>query len=299
MEAVYEFLSRMISWLLTSFRISNVIEILVLAVCIYYIILWFMKTKAWTLLKGLLIVGLIMMLATVFQMQVITAILQSAFSVGIIALIVLFQPELRRALESIGQKNFLQDVISFDDRAKEMHFSDKSMEEIIAATYDMAEVRTGALIVLENFVALGEYEKTGITLNAEISSQLLVQIFEKNTPLHDGAVLISHDRAVAATCYLPVSGNMMISKSLGTRHRAALGISEVTDSLTIIVSEETGHVSLALGGEIIRNVDQDTLRKYMRKVQNRPAPKNRKWFKNMKNHGGQKSNEDAEKNTAE
>ncbi|MCR5742145.1 MAG: diadenylate cyclase CdaA [Lachnospiraceae bacterium] len=290
----------MFSWLKTSFNISNVVEILVLAVCIYYIILWFMKTKAWTLLKGLVIILFIMFIAQIFQMKVISAIISSAFSVGILALLILFQPEIRRALESIGQRNFMQNILNFDDRAREMHFSNKSMEEIIRACYDMGEVRTGALIVMENNVSLGEYEKTGIKLDAEISSQLLIQIFEKNTPLHDGAIIVRSDRIVAATCYLPVSANMSISKSLGTRHRAGIGISEVSDSLTIIVSEETGHVSLAYGGEIIRNVDRDTLRKYLIKVQNRPAVKSRKWSKLAKHQGKDKQNvEKSEVNSAE
>jgi len=300
MDAVFEFVRSMFSWLKTSFNISHVVEILVLAICIYYIILWFMKTKAWTLLKGLVIILFVMLIAQIFQMKVISAIISSAFSVGVLALLILFQPEIRRALESIGQRNFMQNILNFDDRAREMHFSNRSMEEIIRACYDMGEVRTGALIVIENNVNLGEFEKTGIKLDAEISSQLLIQIFEKNTPLHDGAIIVRNDRIVAATCYLPVSANMSISKSLGTRHRAGIGISEVSDSLTIIVSEETGHISMAYAGEIIRNVDRDTLRKYMIKVQNRPAARSRKWVKLAKHQGKEKQNvEKNESNVAE
>jgi diadenylate cyclase len=265
------------SWVRGSISLSNVIEIIILSICIYYIILWFKKTKAWTLMKGIVIILMVMLFAVVFELKVISAILQSCFSVGIIAIIILFQPELRRALEQLGRKRIIQGVFPFDDHRKDLHFSDESLDAIIEACYEMGASRTGALIVMENETPLGEYEKTGIPLDAHITSQLLIQIFEKNTPLHDGAIIIRFDRIVAATCYLPVSGNMQISKSLGTRHRAGLGISEVSDSVTIIVSEETGKVSLAIGGEILRGVTRERLREELVKIQNKPQDNRKKW----------------------
>ena len=276
-DSLSNFFNSAFSWVKGSVALSNIIEIIILSVCIYYIILWFKKTKAWTLMKGIIIILIVMFFASVFNLQVISAILQSCFSVGIIAIIVLFQPELRRALEQLGRKRLIQGMFLFDDRRKGLHFSDESLEAIVDACYEMGAHCTGALIVIENETPLGEYEKTGIPLDARITSQLLIQIFEKNTPLHDGAIIIRYDRIVAATCYLPVSGNMQISKSLGTRHRAGLGISEVSDSVTIIVSEETGKVSLAIGGEIIRGVTRESLRQYLEKVQNKPQESKKKW----------------------
>lgn len=276
-DSLVNFFRGAFSWVKGSISLSNIIEVIILAVCIYYIILWFKKTKAWTLMKGIIIILMVMLFASVFELKVISAILQSCFSVGIIAIIILFQPELRRALEQLGRKRLIQNIFSFDDKRKSLHFSDESLDAIIEACFEMGASRTGALIVMENETRLDEYEKTGIPLDACITSQLLIQIFEKNTPLHDGAIIIRYDRIVAATCYLPVSGNMQISKSLGTRHRAGLGISEVSDSVTIIVSEETGKVSLAIGSEIIRGVTRETLREQLVKIQNKPQETKKKW----------------------
>jgi diadenylate cyclase len=276
-ESIADFFQSAGSWVRGSFTLSNVIEIIILSICMYYIILWFKKTKAWTLMKGIIIILMVMLTALVFDLKVISAILQSCFSVGIIAIIILFQPELRRALEQLGRKRIIQGVFSFDDHRKDLHFSDESLDAIIEACYEMGAHCTGALIVMENETPLGEYEKTGIPLDAHITSQLLIQIFEKNTPLHDGAIIIRYDRIVAATCYLPVSANMQISKSLGTRHRAGLGISEVSDSVTIIVSEETGKVSLAIGGEILRGVGKEELRRQLVKIQNKPQEHRKRW----------------------
>ncbi len=276
-DSLSDFFDSALSWIKGSIALTNVIEIAILTVCIYYIILWFKRTKAWTLMKGIIIILVIMFFASVFNLVVISAILQSCFSVGVIAIIVIFQPELRRALEQLGRKRLIQGMFFFGDRRRELHFSDESLEAIVEASFEMGEHRTGALIVIENQTPLGEYEKTGIPLDAQITSQLLIQIFEKNTPLHDGAIIIRYDRIVAATCYLPVSANMQISKSLGTRHRAALGISEVSDSLTIIISEETGRVSVAIGGEIIKCETKEDLSGYLGQVQNKPQEIKNRW----------------------
>ena len=165
---------------------------------------------------------------------------------------------LRKALEQLGQKNVIANIVSFDsNKEPSERFSDRTINEVVKACFEMGKVKTGALIVIAMDIPLTEYERTGIVVDSAISSQLILNIFEHNTPLHDGAVIMCGDRITAATCYLPLSDNMELSKELGTRHRAAIGISEVTDSFTIVVSEETGAVSIAQGGRLWRNVDQD------------------------------------------
>lgn len=156
-----------------------------------------------------------------------------------------------------------------ENSAESARFSDKTVSELVKAAYELGKTKTGALIVIEQEVTLSDFESTGIPIDAIITSQLLINIFEHNTPLHDGAVIVRGDRVVSATCYLPLSDNMDISKELGTRHRAAVGVSEVTDSFTIIVSEETGAVSVAIGGKIIRNIDGEKLRAHLIKIQNK------------------------------
>jgi len=188
-------------------------------------------------------------------------------SVGLIALVIIFQPELRNALENIGGKNILGSILVFNKTAEEK-FSNHTIDELIKAVFAMGKVKTGALIVIEDEIVLDEYIRTGIDVDAIVSSQLLINIFEKNTPLHDGAIILRGDRVVSATCYLPLSDSLSLSKELGTRHRAAVGISEVSDSLTIVVSEETGRVSVAYRGEIFRNMDADGLRAKLQQLQN-------------------------------
>ena len=217
------------------------------------------KNKAAVL--GLVILVFIL-LAAIFQMNTILWIADKTINVGIIAILVIFQPEMRKALEQLGRKRFISTLFSFDN-GKNMveRYSERTVNEMVKACYEMGKVKTGALIVIENDVQLGEYERTGIELDSILSSQLLINIFEKNTPLHDGAIIVRGNRVVAATCYLPLSDNLALSKDLGTRHRAAVGISEVSDSMTIVVSEETGKVSLAVEGELYRNIDEEFLKK--------------------------------------
>lgn len=245
-------------------RLNNVLEILIISVLIYYILIWIRDTRAWTLLKGILVICAFMLFAYVFQMDTILWLFQNLISVAIISIFVLFQPELRRALEQLGRKNILSSFFNLGGSAatdeQTVKTIEKTKSEIIKACVEMSKVRTGALIVIEQDVQLSEYERTGIFLDSLVSSQLLINIFEHNTPLHDGAVVIRGNRVTAATCYLPLSDNMMISKELGTRHRAAVGISEVTDSMTIVVSEETGRVSLVEGGSLRRIADAEMLK---------------------------------------
>lgn len=239
---------------------SDVIEIVIIAYILYHIIVWIKDTRAWTLLKGILVLILMFIVAELLRLKTIIWLISKTISVGVIALVVIFQPELRRALEQLGQQKFISGLLPFDDnRDKNEKFSEKTVTELVKAAYELGKAKTGALIVIEQDNVLTEYVRTGIDVDAILTSQLLINIFEHNTPLHDGAVIVRGDRVVAATCYLPLSDNMRLSKELGTRHRAGVGVSEVTDSFTIIVSEETGKVSIALGGELIRNVDRDSL----------------------------------------
>ena len=240
---------------------TDIIEIVIIAFVIYNVMVWIKNTKAWVLLKGIIIVVIFALIAYILNLKTILWIAGKTISVGIIALVIIFQPELRRALEQLGRKKILFGLFRFNDgREKGERFSSKTAEEIVRACFDMGAAYTGALIVIEQEMVLEEYEKTGITVDGLVTSQLLINIFEHNTPLHDGAVIIRGDRVVAATCYLPLSDNNNLNKALGTRHRAGVGISEVTDSMTIIVSEETGKVSVAVGGELIHDIDADSLR---------------------------------------
>lgn len=240
---------------------TDIIEIVIIAFVIYNVMVWIKNTKAWVLLKGIIIVVIFALIAYILNLKTILWIAGKTISVGIIALVIIFQPELRRALEQLGRKKILFGLFRFNDRReKGERFSSKTAEEIVRACFDMGAAYTGALIVIEQDMVLEEYEKTGIAVDGLVTSQLLINIFEHNTPLHDGAVIIRGDRIVAATCYLPLSDNNSLNKALGTRHRAGVGISEVTDSMTIIVSEETGRVSVAVGGELIHDIDADSLR---------------------------------------
>ena len=253
----------------TTMDFGDVAEILIIAVLLYYTLVWMKTTRAWILLKGLIVILAFLLLAYFFRMTTILWMAQNVLGFAVTALIVVLQPELRKALEELGKKNIISSVLPFDNshRVNE-EFSEKTINEITKACVEMGKVRTGALIVIEQKVSLRDYERTGIDVDG---SQLLINIFEHNTPLHDGAVIIQGNRVVSATCYLPLSDNLGLSKELGTRHRAGVGISEITDSLTIIVSEETGKISVAYEGELERNLDADSLRDRMHKILNNPV----------------------------
>jgi TIGR00159 family protein len=239
--------------------LTNLIEVAIIAYIVYIILLWIKNTRAWQLLKGLVLIFAFTLAAAIFRFDAILWILSKIATIAVTALIIIFQPELRRALEQLGSRNFLLNAFPFSPKASaETHVKD--MDELIKASFELAACKTGALIVIERDESLQEFIKTGIKIDAAISSQLLINIFEHNTPLHDGAVIIVNNRIDAATCYLPLSENSSISKALGTRHRAAIGISEVSDSVTIVVSEETGRVSVAYQGRIIKVSDSSELR---------------------------------------
>ncbi len=258
------------SFVIPRVNFTDALEILALAVLIYHIAIWIRNTRAWMLLKGLGLLLVVALIAAILELNVVLWIFDNTIGVGVTLLLIVFQPELRHALEQLGQNKIINKFNFFDDtKDKNERFSDKTIESIVKAVYSMAKTKTGALIVVEKDVVLSEYERGGISLDANISSELLLNIFEHNTPLHDGAVLIRSNKIVSATCYLPLSDNLSLSKELGTRHRAGVGISEVSDSLTIIVSEETGKVSIALSGKITRNINADNLKKKLRQIQNK------------------------------
>ena len=251
-------------------RFVDIIEIIIIAFLIYQIILWIKNTKAWMLLKGIMVLVGFILVAAIFRMYVILWIADTLLPVMATAVVIIFQPELRRALERLGEKQFLASMVPFDKKGREsVRFSERTIDEIVKASFDMGAVKTGALIVVEQATKLTEYERTGIELDCLISRQVLINIFEHNTPLHYGAVIVRGDRIVSATCYLPLSDNMGISKDLGTRHRAAIGMSEVSDALVISVSEETGYVSVALGGQLVRNVTPEYLKERLEVIRSK------------------------------
>ena len=278
MESISSILSGFLSKVsLPSVGVIDVIEIFLISFFVYQFMVWIKFTRAYTLLKGILVVLAFIFLAYIFKMNTILWIISKLSNVLIIGVMVIFQPELRKMVEQLGQKKIMATLIPFDT-GKEVkeRFTDKTINELVKACFDMGEVKTGALIVIEQENHLSEYERTGINIDAVLTSQLLINIFEHNTPLHDGAVIVRGNRVAAATCYLPLSDNMELSKQLGTRHRAGVGISEVSDSLTIIVSEETGNVSIAQGGRLTRCMNSAALRSALVKAQNKTVVENGK-----------------------
>lgn len=262
--------------------IVDILEIGIISVILYHILVWIRNTRAWLLMKGVVSIMAMFIVAAILEMNTIIWIAQNVVYIGVIAVIVVLQPELRRALETLGKKNILGAFLpmEFNKIIEEGLFSDKTIKEITKACVEMSKVKTGALIVVAQNDILTEYENTGIRLEAIISSQLLINIFEHNTPLHDGAVILKGDKILSATCYLPLSDNMYLSKDLGTRHRAGVGISEQSDAMTLIVSEETGKISIAYKGQLSRNLKAEDIERSLAQIQNKPKEeKKRRIFK--------------------
>ena len=254
-------------------RITDILEIIIIAVIVYEIMVWIKSTKTWMLLKGLMALGLFILIAYLLNLHTILWLAEKSIAIMATAIIVVLQPELRRALEKLGEKKFISSVVPFNQTKENELFSDQTINALVTAAFAMGRVKTGALIVVEQEIKLSEYEHTGIMIDGVVSSQLLINIFEHNTPLHDGAVIIRGDRVVSATCYLPLTDNLRLSKDLGTRHRAAVGMSEVSDSMIIAVSEETGFVSIAMGGKLDRNVSKEYLTERLIALQNKTTDK--------------------------
>ncbi len=266
----------------------DVVEILIIAIFFYYILVWIKNTRAWMLLRGILVIVIFFIIAGVLQMSTILWLGDKLLSVVIVAIVVVFQPELRHALETIGRTNLLKSFFTMSfGKNRDDRFSDKTVTELVRASYDMGGVKTGALIVVEKEVQLTEYERTGIPVDAILTRQLLINIFEKNTPLHDGAIIVRGDRVVAATCYLPLTDDLALSKDLGTRHRAAVGISEVSDSLTIVVSEETGMISVAENGKLSHDLSEEELTERLTRIQHRDGGKSLRAAENTAEETGE------------
>ena len=276
-ETISNLLDDMVRITIPVMGITDVIEIFLISFFVYRFVLWIKDTRAYTLLKGILTVGAFILVAYILRMNTILWLFRNLANVLIIGLIVIFQPELRRVLEQLGQRRLFAGLMPFEtEKEVKERFTDRTINELDRAVFDMGAVKTGALIVIELDNSLTEFERTGIVVDAVLTSQLLINIFEKNTPLHDGAVIVRGNRVAAATCYLPLSDNMELSKQLGTRHRAGVGISEVSDSLTIIVSEETGHVSIARKGKLSSNITSAELKAALAEIQDKKVLENNK-----------------------
>lgn len=260
-----DLLRELYSWISFVPRITlkNLLEIAIITILVYEMLVWIKNTRAWTLLKGILLIFGFFVMAAVLELDTILWLLEKTSYIAVTAVLIIFQPELRKALEQLGSKNVLTGFFSAEDTKKNEEFNENTINELVRASFEMSKVKTGALMVIERGTPLGEIERTGIEVDGIVTSQLLINIFEHNTPLHDGAVVIRGNRVAAATCYLPLSDNMDISKALGTRHRAAVGVSETTDSMTLVVSEETGRVSVATGGTLRRIADSEELREVL------------------------------------
>lgn len=265
----------------TSMDLGDLVEIFIIAFLVYHIMIWIKNSRAWSLLKGLVVILGFLLMASHFEMHTILWIAQNVLGFAVTAMIIVLQPELRKALEQLGKRNIITSLFPFEaGRRVDEDFSDKTIHEIAKACVEMGKVKTGALIVIEGAESLNDYERTGIDVDGIVTSQLLINIFEHNTPLHDGAVIVRGNRIISATCYLPLSDNMELGKELGTRHRAGVGITEVTDSMVIIVSEQTGKISVAFDGELERGLDLERLKERMHKLQNKNVDEEkgiRKW----------------------
>ena len=240
-----------------------VIDIGIVSYVIYKLIILVKETRAWQLIKGILFILAATEFSKILGLKTIHYILQNSLSVLALGAIVLFQPELRRGLEQIGRSRF-KDIFSFDETNTRIQTT-AMIEEVVKSCIELSKTYTGALMVIEKDTKVGEIINTGIQLDSSVSAELIMNIFTPNTPLHDGATIIRDNRIKAAACFLPLTDNPNLSKELGTRHRAALGITEVSDSIAIVVSEESGKISFALNGGLTRNLTSDTLRKALNK----------------------------------
>ena len=245
-------------------RISDFIDIGIVAIIIYYVITLLRDTRAMQLVKGLILLFAVVFISRSLHFNALNYILGGAMQIGLFAVIVIFQPELRNILERMGRFK-VGKIIDFAVDTPEDEIL-MTVESVVKAAADMSATKTGALMVIERETRLGEFISTGTMLDANVSSSLLENIFVPNTPLHDGAVIIRGNKIMTAGCVLPLSANNNLSNELGTRHRAALGLSEATDAVVVVVSEETGKISIARNGSLTRNLSQDSLKKALLKI---------------------------------
>ncbi len=252
--------------------ISDILDVVIVACLIYKVMKWSLDTRAGQLIKGIMILAAAYILAAILELNVLLIIFQKVFEIGLIALVVVFQPEIRRALEQVGRGKFMSkfnflNLLNFRQDSEETIEArvSNSIEIISNAAVILSAENTGALLIIERETKLGEIIKTGTIIDSEPSVELIGNIFFPNTPLHDGATILRDGKLYAAGCFLPLSQNNEISKQLGTRHRAALGVSETSDCIAIIVSEENGVISVAKNGVLTRGYDRDSLYRYLKK----------------------------------
>ncbi|HEY5584640.1 MAG TPA: diadenylate cyclase CdaA [Ruminiclostridium sp.] len=243
--------------------LRSFVDISIVSYLIYKLIQLVKETRAWQLVKGIIVILIVAMLSELLKLRTLAYILNRTIELAGFALVVVFQPELRRGLEQIGRSNF-KDFFSFDENDDVIHTT-FTIEEIVRAATELSKTKTGALIVVERQTRLGEIINTGTRLDSSVSAELIMNIFTPNTPLHDGALIVRDNKLKSAACFLPLTDNPNLSKELGTRHRAALGITEVSDCISVVVSEETGKISFALNGGLSRNLTPDILRKALNK----------------------------------
>lgn len=241
-------------------RLADILDIVIVAYLFYKLSSLVRETRAGTLIKGIILLLIFTWMSNIMQLNTINYLLKNLMQFGIMAFLIVFQPELRRALEKVGRTNFSSLVTGENDSAEFV------ASEIAAAAAAFSSRRIGALIVLERGTKIGDIIRTGATINSDVSSELLINIFIPNTPLHDGAVVIRENKIVAARCILPLTHNETLSREFGTRHRAALGLSESSDAAVVVVSEETGKISFTLNGNMSRNYTEETLKKVILKV---------------------------------
>jgi diadenylate cyclase len=242
-------------------RITDVIDIAIIAYVLYKVFMFIRNTRVEQLVKGLFVLVFITWASSWLGLRTINWILRNAMTVGVIALLIVFQPELRKMLETLGKGEFIKRTL-----LNEENNGEATIKGIVDAAVYLSRAKIGALIVIEREMGLNDVVASGIKLDSLVSSELLINIFIPNTPLHDGAVIIRGDRIMAATCFLPLSENPNLSKELGTRHHAGIGITESSDSVAVIVSEETGTISVAQNGRLSRYLDSKTLMELLRSI---------------------------------
>ncbi len=252
-DAFYEALLNQIALI----KITDIIDIFIVTFVIYKALKFIRDTRAVHLLKGVIVLVVTMQISQLVKLHTVHYLLSNALQLGLIAIIIVFQPELRRALEQLGRTTMGQ-WFSFEERTEDIE-KEKIIKEIKESCTNMSKSRIGALIVMEREIKIGDIVGTGITLNADVTAELITNIFVPKTPLHDGAVIIRNNKIEAASCFLPLSQNPNVSKELGTRHRAGLGMSEESDAVVVIVSEETGGISIACGGELNMKLTPEAL----------------------------------------
>lgn len=238
--------------------ITSIMDILVVAYILYKVYMLIRETRAEQLLKGIMLIIFLIPISSFFNLVMLNWILTKTLTIGVLSIVIIFQPEIRRALEHLGRTAFNDKHILADEQIME-----EVITEIVISVENLSQSKTGAIIVIEQVTGLGDVINTGTKLDAVVSSALLENIFVVNTPLHDGATIIRNDRIVSSGCFLPLTSNNELNKKLGTRHRAAIGISENSDALVIVVSEETGIISFVANGKLMRNYTKDRLKKVL------------------------------------